>query len=223
MQDWLAIVLLWLLFAATHMGMSSRRLRPVFVDRFGRGGFMGVYSLVALIVFVPLVWVWLDALHSGPALWVLVDHTVVRWVAMVLAAVGVIGAVSAYFQISPVAFVPGIPATALGLTRITRHPLFMFAALWAFAHCLLFGFATDLAFFGGFVVFGIVGCAHQDARKLAEEPERFGPFMQETSLLPFVAILSGRNKLVLGELPLLGMAVGLVMAIGLYLLHPVMF
>ena len=43
----LEIAALWAAFAATHMGLSSQRLRPKLVARLGLG-FQGVYSLVAL-------------------------------------------------------------------------------------------------------------------------------------------------------------------------------
>ena len=48
-------------------------------------------------------------------------------------------------------------------------------------------------------------------------------FFAETSLLPFVAILTGRNKLVLKELPWFALILGLAIAYGLYRLHPLMF
>ena len=38
----LVIVLLWVAFGATHMGLSSRRLRPRLVAALGAGGFAGV-------------------------------------------------------------------------------------------------------------------------------------------------------------------------------------
>jgi uncharacterized membrane protein len=87
----------------------------------------------------------------------------------------------------------------------------------------MFGFMTDVLFFGGFTLFAIIGCAHQDARKQREEGERLSGFMAETSLLPFVAILSGRNRLVFQELPWLHLAIGLGVALFLYWLHPLMF
>ena len=52
----LALVALWLAFAVTHMGMSSLRVRPALVRAFGGElPFAGIYSLVALAIFVPLV------------------------------------------------------------------------------------------------------------------------------------------------------------------------
>ena len=63
------IVLLWLLFAATHMTLSSRRLRPRLVAALGERGFLGVYSLVAITVFVALVWRYWAHRHAGALLY----------------------------------------------------------------------------------------------------------------------------------------------------------
>ena len=59
------IVLLWLGFAGSHMLLSSVRLRPILVERIGERGYAGVFSLVALGFFVPLVWVYFASKHHG--------------------------------------------------------------------------------------------------------------------------------------------------------------
>ena len=74
-----AIVGLWLLFAATHMGLSSLRVRPRLVAALGPGPFAGLYSLLALAIFIPLVWVYLNDRHAGPLLWALPIGPLLRW------------------------------------------------------------------------------------------------------------------------------------------------
>jgi uncharacterized membrane protein len=110
-----------------------------------------------------------------------------------------------------------------GLTRITRHPLFMGIALWGCSHLLLNGYATDVLFFGGLLIFSLLGAWHQDVRKRVTDRERLGPFFAETSFWPFAAILAGRNRLLWSELPWVGLAIGAAAAIGIYALHPWMF
>ena len=63
------ILLLWAAFAASHMGLSSDRLRPRLVARLGERGFTALYSLLALAIFVPLVAVYFGDKHAGPLLW----------------------------------------------------------------------------------------------------------------------------------------------------------
>jgi len=88
---------------------------------------------------------------------------------------------------------------------------------------LVNGWAADVVFFGGLALFVILGAAHQDARKRATQSDRLAGFYAATSALPFAAILAGRQRLVLRELPWIGLAVGVAAALGLYRLHPALF
>ena len=55
-----------------------------------------------------------------------------------------------------------------------------------------------MVFWSAFPVFWIVGSLHQDYRKKLEG-QLPNEFWQKTSLLPFKAIIEGRNSLVLSE------------------------
>lgn len=214
----------WLiLFASTHGVLSSLAVRHRFVAVLGANGFLGFYSLVAFATFIPLVSVYFDNRHAGGLLWVLTPIPGLRSFAMLLAVTGIALMVAGVLQPSPA--LAGVTRAAVprGLTRITRHPLFMGIALWSASHLLLNGYVTDVLFFGGLLVFSLAGAAHQDARKRVTDRERLGPFMAETSYWPFAAILTGRNRLVWGELPWTGLFIGAAAATGIYALHPWMF
>ena len=219
---WSVVLVWWLAFAGAHLVLSSRALRPALVRRLGAQGFQGVYSLVVLVLFVLLVRAWWPARHSGPLLWSLAGVPGVRTLAVVLAFAGVAVIGLSFFQPSPVLPVPGLPTAARGLTRITRHPLFVGIALWGIAHTLVNGFLSDVVFFGGFAVFSLVGGLHQDSHKRAEDA-RLRAFYDETSVVPFGAILGGRNRLVLREIPIVGVLVGVVLAAALYTFHDQLF
>lgn len=137
-----------------------------------------------------------------------------------LAVVGIALIVAGVLQPSPALAGITKAAGSRGLTRIMRHPLFTGIALWAASHLLLNGFVTDVLFFGGLLVFSLAGAAHQDARKRITDRERLGPFLAETSMWPFAAILAGRNRIAWGELPWIGLILGAAAAIGIYALHP---
>jgi hypothetical protein len=68
MSPTLMIVAFWLFFAATHIALSSVKLRPRIVGVIGGGGFLGMYSLVAFATFVPMVSTYFGNKHSGPIL-----------------------------------------------------------------------------------------------------------------------------------------------------------
>ena len=130
------ILSLWAAFAATHLGLSSRRLRPVLVARLGAAGFAAAYSLVSLAIFVPLVWFYFGNKHAGPLLWHLGDSSVVRWA--MYAGMGFAFAIAAagIARPSPASLRPGA-AEVQGVYRITRHPLFMGVGLLGLLHLLV--------------------------------------------------------------------------------------
>jgi uncharacterized membrane protein len=178
------IVALWLGFAGSHMALSSRRLRPALVARLGEPGFLAVYSLVSLALFVPLVWFYFGHKHAGPLLWSISIGTPLRWMIYAGMAVAFVLMVSGLVRPSPTSIVPG-DTTPRGALRLTRHPLFMGLGLFGLLHLLPNGNAADVAFFGGFPVFAVVGCRHQDERKLAAGGPDFARFHRETPFLPF--------------------------------------
>ena len=210
----------WGMFAGTHMVLSSLQVRGKLIARLGEKTFIRLYSLIALATFIPLVWVYLGNRHRGGTVWSLAATPGVRPLAVLLAVVGIALIVGGVLRPSPA--LVGIKQAwgARGLTRITRHPLFMGIALWALSHLLLNGFVTDILFFGGLLAFSLAGAAHQDARKRATEEERLGQFFAESSFWPFAAIIAGRNRLIWRELPWIVLVIGAAAAVGIYALHP---
>lgn len=217
MHEWAWVLLWWLIFAGSHLLLSAQPLRGALIARFSQKGFMGLYSIISLVTFVLLVMAYWPHRHAGPLLWDLRSIPGIMPLATLLSALAWMIIVAANMQPSPVGLAPGASRSARGLTRITRHPLFMGLGLWGLAHCLLNGYASDVIFFGGFAVFAIIGGAHQDQRQRLNPPLQ--AFYDETSLLPFGAILAGRNRLVAAELPWKGFAVGLIVAALLYGAH----
>jgi uncharacterized membrane protein len=203
------IAALWVLFAATHMSLSSRRFRPRLVAKLGERGFQGLYSLVALAIFVPLVATYYAHKHSGPYLWTLSQLPGVRWLGYGVMGAAFVLVVAGLVQPSPAGMVPARPVVR-GVARITRHPVLMGFGLWGLAHLLVATVhAAELAFFGGFAIFAVVGCEHQDQRKLAAS-ESYRAFHAATPFLPF-----SRPGFVRGlvEMPLpVGIAAGIALA-----------
>ena len=210
----------WGMFAGTHLVLSSLPVRGQLIARLGEKGFVRLYSLIAFATFIPLVWVYFGNRHAGGVIWNLAAAPGVRPLAAALAVLAIALIVGGVLHPSPALVGMKQSWGARGLTRITRHPLFMGFALWALSHLLLNGFLTDVLFFGGMLAFSLAGAAHQDARKRATEEERLGQFFAESSYLPFGAIIAGRNRIIWRELPWIALAVGAAVAIGIYALHP---
>lgn len=180
----LGLLALWLAFAATHMGLSSRRLRPSLVRALGENGFAGVYSLLALAIFVPLVWVYFGHKHEGAYLGSLAGTPGLRYVMYAGMGLGFALLFGGLIRPSPLSMQRGA-AEARGALRVTRHPVFMAAGLFGLMHLLVVAVhATELAFFAGFPIFAVAGSLHQDARKLASGDPALQKFQSLTSLLP---------------------------------------
>ena len=202
------IVLFSVLFVITHLGLSHGAVRQGLVDRLGQWPFRGLYSLVSFATLGPAAVIWWQNRHLGPALWDLPELPV-----RILAAILILFGLLLLFQLlaapSPAGMAPA-KIEARGVLRITRHPMNMALTLWGVAHILANGAVGDLAFFGSFVAVGLLGPYHMDARLNRTKGPDFVEFCKQTSVLPFAAIVRGRNRLALDELsfPLLVISVG---------------
>lgn len=178
------IVLLWIAFTATHLGLASVRVEPRLRARLGDTPFLGLYSLLSLATFVPLVWVYFAHRHAGVWLWYVPVGKALRVALYLGMTFGLVLVAGALLRPSPAAVVPG-SAEVKGVYRITRHPLVLgLAIVWAL-HLIPNGSSADVAFFGGFLAFSLLGAWHQDARKLHAGGPEFRSFYEATSFLPF--------------------------------------
>jgi uncharacterized membrane protein len=215
MSPSLSILLLWIAFTATHLGLASVRVEPRLRARLGDTAFIGLYSAVALALFVPLMSIYFGNRHAGPWLWTVEVGPVLRVLLYLGMTLGMILAVGSLLRPSPASIVPGGSSEVRGVYRITRHPLVLgLAIVWAL-HLIPNASTADVAFFGGFVLFSLAGAWHQDARKLHEGREGFRDFHAATSFLPF-----GRGVRGLAALPPLVIALGVLAALGARWLHP---
>ena len=216
MPSWLWLALLWAGFAGTHLVLSSASLRPRLIARLGDGPFRGLYSLTVLAWFVALVWVFARHKHSGPLLWNTVGPPAIaellNIVLMVLAfALLVAGLIPSQMAPSSMTAAPAERVEARGLLRITRHPFNAAVGLFGIAHLLVNGHLGDVVFFGGFPLFAWIGSRHQDTR-LSKDKPGYRRLVAQTSFVPFGALVTGRQRLVLAELPWGGFAAGVVVA-----------
>lgn len=228
MDPVLQLLLLWIAFAATHMCMSSLVLRPKLVGVLGEAGFAGVYSIVALAIFVPLVSIYWGHKHEGPMLYPLLRSAPWLVIQYALMTVSIVLLVAGMARRSPAAMgKPGQAPSAAslepgGIQRITRHGVFMAAAVLGLAHLMVNPFATDVVFFGGLLVFGVAGSMHQDARKRVTLGEPYARFADATPLLPFGGGLRASWQ-GLKETPLWVLALGVAVTVGLRTYHATLF
>ncbi len=211
------IIALSLAFVVTHLGLSHGRVRQGLVNSLGVWPFRGLYSLVSLLTLGPAAVLWWQHRHLGPTLWELP-----WWPERFVAAALVLFALLLFFQSlatpSPSSMAPA-KQEARGVLRITRHPMNMALAGWGLAHTLANGTVGDVAFFGSFVAVGVVGAYHMDARLRRQRGPQFTEFCDQTSVLPFGAIIRGRNRLAADELSFPLAAIAIVVFAVVVLFH----
>jgi len=220
MDTALLIAALWLAFAGSHMVLSSRRLRPRIVAALGdERRFRGLYSLVALGIFVPLVAIYFRHKHEGPYIGTLAGVPGLRALMFASMAVAFAMVVAGLARPSPASVVPG-RTEVRGIYHVTRHPVLMALGLYGLLHlCVVAVNTTELAFFAGFPLFVWVGAQHQDRRKLAANPD-FKRFYEATPYLPFSR--PGGVVAALREQPI-SIALGAALAVVVRWFHPQLF
>lgn len=218
----LVLAALWIAFAASHMALSSQRWRPRIVAALGdERRFQGLYSLIALAIFVPLVTIYFRHKHEGPYLGTLVEAPGLRWLMFVGMGAAFALLAAGLARPSPASVVPGGSTQVRGIYHVTRHPVLMSFALYGLLHlCVAAVNATELAFFAGFPLFVWIGAQHQDQRKLAGGNPEFKRFYEATPFAPFsrpAGVLAA-----LREQPI-PIVIGVTLAVVVRWFHPALF
>lgn len=211
----LEIALLWLLFGGLHIGLAAGPVRPALVRRLGELGFAALFSLVAAATFTALVTRYAEVRFTGAAGPGLGEDEVARWLLVALVVTGVVLAACGLVSY------PRLPAALFGqrvaaprdIERVTRHPFFVGVALLGLAHALLATRLAGTVFFGGLALFALAGAVHQDRKLLARRGEEYAQYLAATSIVPFAAILSGRQWLPWREVPFGAIAAGVGAAV----------
>ncbi|MEA2627333.1 MAG: hypothetical protein QOD06_3378 [Candidatus Binatota bacterium] len=213
------VALWWVAFAGTHTVLTHPPVRSALIGRLGVGSFQGVFSLIAFATFVPLVWTFFAARPSTAVPLPSLLDAPRFWPTMALMAFAVVLVVLGLVQPSPFAINAQGGPRATGVLRITRHPVFMAVAVFGAAHLLVNHTDLDHVFFGGFVVYSLLGAAHQEWRKRREAGEALRRFYEETSFLPFVALATGRNRLEPRELPVAAIVIAVAAFVLIFVFH----
>jgi uncharacterized membrane protein len=223
-MDPVAEIALWTgLFVGSHFLLSAEPVRAKLAGLVGELPFRGIYSIVAIGTFIPMVLAFGHHKHAGVMLWNLRGDLVARALAWILMFAAVILLIAGLFNPNPAAIGAPRRDRPSGILKITRHPSFIAFVCFGLAHMSMNGWAGDVIFFSGFVVLGIVGGIHQDHRKLKEIGARYREFLAATSFLPGAALIGGRVEWSRGDMPWTAVAVGIAAGVILVTLHPLFF
>ena len=193
------------LFVGAHLGVSSTGLRKTLVGALGERGYLGVFSLLALTSLSLLIWAY-GEVPRYQYLWALDPNLYL--VPKILMPVAFVLAVGGFMVKNPTTV--GMEATLAdeaqrqqtirGVNRITRHPFQWGVMLWATSHMVANGDSVSVIFFGSFALLSGLGTVLMDKKKALAIGANWTPFVEQTSNVPFVAVLMGRGRLVMREL-----------------------
>ena len=211
-------VLVWL---AIHLGLAGTRLRDAVVARIGEGPFRVLFSLLS----IAAIWFLIRAWAKAPTVPVWYSPGWLRWILVFVMLPAFVLFVASLSGRNPT-MVGGENTTGQqvrGIQRVTRHPMLWSFALWAAVHVAGNGDAASILFFGAILVSALAGMPSIDAKLARRNPALSQTLSTATSIIPFVAIAEGRNRLVASEIgwvtPLIGVAAWAV----LLRLHPLLF
>ncbi|MFM2064850.1 MAG: hypothetical protein RLZZ507_4521 [Cyanobacteriota bacterium] len=186
---------LQLVFAIAHSGGAA--LRPWAEEYIGPRLYRIFFALVSLPLAVILITYFLNHRYDGWQLWQVQDIPGVKAVVWVLSAISFLFLYPATFNLLEIAAIqkPQVHLYETGIMRITRHPQMVGQVIWCVAHTLWLGTTFTLVTSMGLVLHHLFGVWHGDRRLSNRYGEAFAAVKQRTSIIPFKAILDGRQSL----------------------------
>lgn len=202
-------------FVLIHLGISGTRVRDALVLRMGAGAYLGFFVVLSWIGVIWLSWAFAVARGSpgNEILWGMTPATHgLQFVIQMAAVLFIVGGLTTR---NPT-LVRGEaaldnPEIVRGMLRITRHPFLWGVAIWALGHLLVNGEAASLILFGSLLALAVFGTSSIDAKRRRALGAKWDAFAAQTSNVPFLAIVQGRQRLALSEVgwwrPLVAVAV----------------
>eukprot|EP01024_Parvocaulis_polyphysoides_P055755 TRINITY_DN5760_c1_g1_i1.p1 TRINITY_DN5760_c1_g1~~TRINITY_DN5760_c1_g1_i1.p1 ORF type:complete len:351 (-),score=43.91 TRINITY_DN5760_c1_g1_i1:161-1213(-) len=192
-----SVVMLELLgvFALIHSGLAY--LRPQGEELIGARGFRVLFAGISLPLATLALFYFINHRYDGIELWNF------RGVAGIHTLVWITNFISFYFlypstfNLLEVAAVdkPQLHLWETGVIRITRHPQAFGQLLWCLGHLLWTGNSFVMTASIGLLAHHAFGCYHGDLRLKRKFGDKFEEIAQSTSVLPFAAILQGRQQI----------------------------
>ncbi len=182
-------------FAIVHSGGAS--LRPWAEKLIGPRLYRILFALASLPLAVVLIIYFFNHRYDGLQLWQAQSAPVVKPIVWVLSAISFIFLYPATFNLLEIAAIqkPQIRLYESGIIRITRHPQMVGQIIWCIAHTLWLGTTFTLVTSLGLILHHLFGVWHGDQRLAWRYGKAFEEVKQRTSIIPFLAIIDGRQSL----------------------------
>mmetsp|Transcript_25685 Transcript_25685/g.51108 ORF Transcript_25685/g.51108 Transcript_25685/m.51108 type:complete len:370 (-) Transcript_25685:62-1171(-) len=182
-------------FAVAHSGLAA--LRPAAEEIVGARAWRVVFAVVSLPLSLSCISYFVNHAHEGAQLWNLPRSPELHNVLFLANFVSFLLLYPSTFNLLEIAAIekPQVHLWETGVARITRHPQAMGQILWCAAHTASLGTSTAVAASSVLVAHHLFSVWHGDKRLRESHGEAAEIVIARTSVVPFLAILEGRQVL----------------------------
>ena len=211
----IVMLILLVLFAVIHSGGAALRQRAE--ARIGARAWRLLFASASIPSAVVVIGWFLAHRYDGIRLWNLqgVPGMVpLVWIGTAVSFLFLYPATYNLLEI-PAVLKPQVRLYATGIIRISRHPQAIGQILWCITHALWIGSSFMLVTCFGLVAHHLFAVWHGDRRLKERFGEAFDDLEANTSVLPFRAVIDGRQQLDWREF-LRSAQLGILIAVGVF-------
>jgi uncharacterized membrane protein len=182
-------------FAIAHSGLAA--LRPWGEAKIGARLYRVLFALASLPLAAILIIYFINHRYDGWQLWQVQGIPGIKVTVWVFSAISFLFLYPATFNLLEIAAIekPEVHLYETGIIRISRHPQMVGQVIWCAAHTLWLGTTFTLLTSLGLIAHHLFAVWHGDSRLEKRYGEAFLAVKSRTSVIPFLAILDGRQTL----------------------------
>jgi uncharacterized membrane protein len=195
----LIVILFAVLFGVAHSGMAA--LRPKLEEKIPPRIYRVLFVIVSFAVATPWLVYLVNHRYDGIILFDLKNSGFVHALVFIIGSIAFLFLYPGTFRFSEIVTLnkPTQRLYNTGIIRITRHPQLTGMSLWCLSHFLWVGSSFMLATSVGLIGYHLFAAWHGDRRRLKLFGTQYKEIMHQTSILPFKAVIEGKQKIVWRE------------------------
>lgn len=195
----LIMIALLFIFAIAHSGLAALRMWGE--SKIGARLYRVLFALVSIPLATILIIYFFNHRYDGLVLWQVQGISGVKETVWILSFISFIFLYPATFNLLEIAAVakPEVHLYETGIIRISRHPQMVGQVIWCIAHTLWLGTTFTIVTSFGLIAHHLFAVWHGDRRLTKRYGEAFTKVKERTSVIPFLAIIDGRQKLDIKE------------------------
>jgi uncharacterized membrane protein len=186
-------------FAIVHSGLAALRMWGE--ELIGARLYRLLFALISIPYATVLIIYFFNHRYDGLQLWQVQGEPVIKEFVWILSAISFIFLYPATFNLLeiPAVLKPQVRIYETGIMRVTRHPQMVGQLIWCIAHTLWIGTTFTLVTSIGLMAHHLFAVWHGDRRLLKRYGDAFEVVKNRTSIVPFAAIISGKQEFIWRE------------------------